>query len=157
MKMPDKQGVLLDRRRLLQAGAGLVSIAVTPGLARASVDEMQAAQESLFGNRSVQEGRVTLELPPIAENGYSVPLSISVDSPMTPEDHVRQIVVLSPRNPLPLIAQYHLGPRAGRAEVSTRVRLGGTQTLQAIAEMSDGSLYSGSAETLVTLAACVVL
>ena len=76
---------------------------------------------------------------------------------MTADDHVRQIAIFSPRNPIANVARFQLGPRAGRAAVATRIRLGGTQAVQAVAEMSDGSLWSGSAQTVVTLAACVVL
>ncbi len=105
----------------------------------------------------LNEGRVNFSLPPIAENGYSVSLDVEVESPMTEEDHVRRIMILSERNPVPTLAQFHLGPRAGIAKVSTKIRLAGTQTVLAIAEMSDGSLWSGTAATVVTLAACVVM
>lgn len=146
-----------DRRQLLKWGAGAVLVSAMPVRAHATPDEMAAAREALFGDRPINEGRVNLKLPPISENGYSVPLRVSVESPMTPDDYVKQIAVFSPKNPLPDIARFHLGPQSGRAEVSTRIRLAGTQKLQAVAEMSDGSLWAGTAETVVTLAACVIL
>ena len=146
----------LDRRRFLQAGAGAVLIATLPGTAAATPDEMKYAMKELFGDRPINEGRVTLKLPPLAENGYSVPLSVSVDSPMTMDDHVKRIVIFSPVNPIPKIVTFNLGPRSGKADVSTRVRLGGTQQVRAVAEMSDGTLWIGTATTLVTLAACVL-
>lgn len=150
-------------RRTLLAGCAQMGVLAVGGLALArrpawaAPEDVAAAQRALFGDRAIREGRVAVSLPPIAENGYSVPLEIDVESPMTEADHVVQIAVFSPRNPLPEIARYHLGPRAGRARVATRVRLGGSQAVQVVAEMSDGSLWSGSAETVVTLAACVVL
>ena len=145
------------RRRFLKLGSSGLAVALIPVSAFAETDDMLAAQAELFGDRPVQKGRVLVDLPPIAENGFSVPINIQVDSPMTEDDYVRQIVILSPRNPLPILAQYHLSPRNGIAAVSARIRLGGTQSIRVIAEMNDGTLWSGEKETLVTLAACVVL
>jgi len=156
--MSETQPSLVSRRHLLTGGAGLVLLSSLP-LARAHADQaqLQAAKLKLFGDRPVTEGRVSIDIPPISENGFSVPIQVTVDSPMTDADHVRTIAVLSPRNPVAELVQFHLGPRAGLADVSTRIRLAGTQSIQAIAEMSDGSLWSASRETVVTLAACVVL
>ncbi len=147
----------LNRRTLLTVGAGTVLIASSPLRSFAAQADLEQARRDLFGDRPVNEGRVSLSLPPIAENGYSVPLSVEIESPMTDRDYVKRVAILSPRNPLPLIAQYHFTPQSGRAKVDTRIRLSGTQAVQAIAEMSDGSLWSGSQETVVTLAACVIL
>lgn len=147
----------LNRRDVLALGTGTVLIAASPLRAHAEQADLDQARRELFGTRSISEGRVTLKLPPIAENGYSVPLSVEVDSPMTEQDYVKRIAILSPRNPLPLISQFYFSPSAGRAKVDARIRMSGTQSIQAIAEMNDGSLWSGSRETVVTLAACVVL
>ncbi len=147
----------LNRRDLLAFGAGTVLIAASPLRAHADQADFERAREELFGSRPVTEGRVSIKLPPIAENGYSVPLSVDVDSPMTEQDYVKRVAILSPRNPLPLISQFHFTPSSGRARVDARIRMSGTQSIQAIAEMNDGSLWSGSQETVVTLAACIVL
>jgi sulfur-oxidizing protein SoxY len=147
----------LTRRGLIAAGAGAVFIASFPLTSHAAPEDMRAAIAEVFGKEVITPGRVTLKLPPIAENGFSVPLSVRVDSPMTADDHVTEIGIFSPRNPIAHIAQFHLGPRTGRAEVATRIRLAGTQELVAVARMSDGTLWSGARETVVTLAACVVL
>lgn len=152
-----KQPVGIHRRTLLAMGAGSVLISVVPGVAYAEEADMQAAIAETFGARDIVDGPVTLKLPPISENGYSVPLSVSVDSPMTRDDYVKQIAIFSPRNPRPQIANFYLGPLSGKAEVRTRIRLSASQTLVAIAEMNDGKLVRGTAETVVTLAACVVL
>lgn len=149
--------ITLNRRSLLLGATGAVSIAALPLHAIADQADLEQARRDLFGDRPIREGRVTVNLPPIAENGYSVPLSVTVDSPMTADDYVKSVAILSPRNPLPNIAQFHFTPRSGKAFVSTRIRMSGTQSIQAIAEMSDGSLWSGSMQTVVTLAACVVL
>lgn len=147
----------MNRRALLSAGAGAVFVSFIAGRANAAPEDVLAAQKELFGDRPIREGRVTLKLPPIAENGFSVALTVDVESPMTDADHVKRIAIFSPRNPLPDVAQFTLGPRAGLASVSTRIRMGGTQAILAVAEMNDGTLWSGCAETVVTLAACVVL
>jgi sulfur-oxidizing protein SoxY len=102
-----------------------------------------------------QKGRVKLELPLLADNGNSVPMKVSVQSPMTEADHVKSIHLISERNPEREMAVFHLGPRAGVAEVSSRVRLAGSQTVTALAHMSDGSVWMDSAEVTVTLSACL--
>ena len=147
----------LTRRQIMTLGASGLVATLTPLSAFAEPEDMRAAQKEMFGDRPIQIGRVTLALPPIAENGYSVPIEINVDSPMSPDDYVKTITVFSPRNPLPVLASFHLTPHSGRASVSTRIRMGGTQVVTVVAEMNDGSLWSGTAETLVTLAACVIL
>jgi sulfur-oxidizing protein SoxY len=104
---------------------------------------------------SAKQGRVTLELPILADNGNSVPMKVVVQSPMTPADHVKTIRLLSERNPETQMAVFHLGPRAGVAEVSSRVRLAGSQRVVALAEMSDGGYWYGTADVVVTLSACL--
>ena len=100
-------------------------------------------------------GRVRLNLPALAESGNSVRLKVEVESPMTAETYVRRIHIFSEKNPRPLIARFSLSPRAGRAEVSTRIRLAGTQRVLALAVMNDGSAWMATAEVVVTAAACV--
>lgn len=102
-----------------------------------------------------RRGRVKLELPILADNGNSVPMKVTVDSPMSEADHVKVVRLISERNPEREMAVFHFGPRSGAAEVSSRVRLAGSQTVTAIAEMSDGSQWMDSAHVQVTLSACV--
>jgi sulfur-oxidizing protein SoxY len=128
--------------------------------AQASRDEYFAAfnPEALVKKvtgASAKRGRVTLELPVLADNGNSVPMKVTVQSPMTAEDHVKAIRLLSERNPETQMAVFHLGPRAGVAEISSRVRLAGSQRVVALAEMSDGSSWIGTADVVVTLSACI--
>ena len=146
------------RRELLAAAgigaAGLASVAsVRP--ARATPAEMDAAIREFVGEAQVRPGKVTLDIPGLVENGNAVPITVSVESPMTTEDHVKAIAVFNEKNPQPHVAVFHLGPRAGRAAVATRVRLANSQTITAIAQMSDGSFWSAKAEVVVTLAACI--
>src|ERR1700674_5487649 len=136
------------------AGLGLASlIHVRP--AHATPTEMQDAIRKVVGSARVGAGKVKLELPPLVENGNAVPITISVESPMTQADHVKAIHVFTEKNPQPDVVSFRLGPRAGRASVGTRIRLADTQTVIAICELSDGSLWCGSGAVVVTLAACL--
>jgi sulfur-oxidizing protein SoxY len=150
----------MQRREFLSAiggaavGMGLASaIAVSP--ARATPAAMEEAIRKVTGSARVTPGRVKLELPPLSENGNAVPLTVSVESPMTDADHVRAMHVFTEKNPQPDVMTVRLGPRAGRARVSTRIRLADTQTVVAICELSDGSFWSARADVVVTLAACL--
>ena len=142
------------RRRFLKMMAGAAALPWLPHGAHAEND-LQPLIAKIADGRAIEVGRVHLEIPPLADNGHSVPLTIHIDSPMTPADHVRTITLLSERNPRPLVATYHLGPRSGKAVVATRVRLNGSQRLVALAQLSDGSVWSGSAEVIVTESACL--
>ncbi|GJD51523.1 hypothetical protein OPKNFCMD_4278 [Methylobacterium crusticola] len=145
-----------DRRAVLSGGAGLLGVLlVRPAAARAPREATAAAIRRFAGEAAVRPGRVALDMPPLVENGNSVPLAITVESPMTEADHVRRIAVFNDKNPQPNVVTLHLGPRAGRAAVATRIRLSDSQTVTAVAEMSDGSYWSATADAIVTLAACV--
>jgi sulfur-oxidizing protein SoxY len=135
----------------------LGALAALPPQARANpVSELYlAARSDLARGRPIREGRVTLDVPRLAESGNSVPLKVVVASPMTAADHVTRIHILSEQNPIARIATFRLGPRAGRAEVATNIRLATTQNIHAIAEMSDGSLWEAASEVVVLLAACL--
>jgi sulfur-oxidizing protein SoxY len=152
--MSDNRAPGLSRRGALGAGgAALIALIVRPALA--TTQTMQAAIQEFTAGATIKPGRVTMDIPPLVENGNSVPLTITVDSPMTEADFVRTIAVFNERNPQPNVGTFHLSARCGRALVSTRIRLGDSQTITAIAQMSDGSLWSGTAELVVTLPACV--
>jgi len=143
------------RRRFLAWLASVASVSLLPTRSRAAENDLAPLIAGITDGVPVRSGRVRLETAPLADNGHSVPIRVSVDSPMTAAEHVVSISILSDRNPRPLIATYHLGPRAGRASVSTRVRLNGTQRVHAIAKLSDGSCWSGGADVVVTESACL--
>jgi sulfur-oxidizing protein SoxY len=145
----------LTRRCLLSAASGATLIACVPRRARATPETMTQAMREALGDKPVTVGRVTVDVPQIAENGNSVPLIVTVDSPMTPDHHVAAIYLFSDKNPSANIVHFHLSPRSGRARVQTNIRLATTQTVTAIARMSDGSLWSGTADVIVTIAACL--
>jgi sulfur-oxidizing protein SoxY len=153
---PTTHVMLISRRTLLrQLGAAGLLLALWPFGARATPEDVQQAIRQRIGEREPQLGGMTLTLPKIAETGNSVPLTVTVDSPMTSEDYVLRIHVFVPGNPEPVASTYHLGIRAGKAQISTQIRLARTQTVLALAEMSDGAVRSDAASIVVTLGACV--
>jgi sulfur-oxidizing protein SoxY len=146
----------MRRRDFLAAAGGLAgAVALRSGPARATPEQAQEAIRALVGGGNLRKGRVTLDLPPLVENGNVVPLTVAVDSPMSATDRVNAIHLFAGNNPQPLVAVLRFGPRAGRAVASTRIRLADSQTVVAVAEMSDGTFWSGSAEAVVTMSACV--
>lgn len=144
-----------SRRRFLSVLAGLVSAWLPAAAVRAQADPFAALVREFTGGAAVRTGRVTVDTPLLADNGHSVALTLRVDSPMLETDHVVSIALFSEKNPRPVIAVFHLGPRAGRAEVATRVRLNGSQRLLAVAKLSDGSCWTGGVEVVVTESACL--
>ena len=137
----------------LVAGAALPAIIVRP--AAATPTRLKSAIDTITGGAPVTPGRVKLDIAPLVESGATVPCTVAVDSPMTPADHVKAIHVLNEKNPQPYVISVSLGPRAGRAAFSTRIRLAGTQAVTALAEMSDGTFWSANVNVIVTLGACV--
>jgi sulfur-oxidizing protein SoxY len=148
-----------SRRKFLAAAGGLAAATLAPTVSaqmtRTPLNNMPEVIRRLVGTNPVNQGRVKLDIPPLVENGHLVPLTVNVESPMTEADHVKAIHVFTERNPLPEMATFRIGPRAGRARVATRVRLADTQNVIAIAQMSDGTFWSDKAFLIVTLAACL--
>jgi sulfur-oxidizing protein SoxY len=146
------------RRRFLGLAGSAAAIGVVPVVslrpAAATPDTMTAAIRNVVGGAVVQTGKVKLDIPPLVENGNTVPMTVTVASPMTATDYVKSIHVFNEKNPQPNIGNFYLGPQSGRAQISTRIRLADSQKIIAIARLSDGSLWSVSADVVVTLAAC---
>jgi sulfur-oxidizing protein SoxY len=137
----------------LAAGCAAARIAVGP--AAATPAEMQAAVAAVIGDAPLNAGKVKLDIPPLVENGNTVPCTVTVESPMTAADHVKAIHVFAERNPQPYVIGVTLGPRAGRARVSTRIRLRDTQNVLAVAQLSDGTFWSDRVNVIVTIGACL--
>jgi sulfur-oxidizing protein SoxY len=152
MKLPSST----SRRAVLGAGVSLVLVrpASAQVLGRAGGQLAEAIAEFAKG-QPVRTGRVKLDIPTLVDNGNVVPVKVTVDSPMTTADHVVQVAIFNDRNPQRDVAVFTLGPRAGKAEVSTRMRLATSQKLAALARMSDGSVWSDSVDVVVALAACI--
>lgn len=138
------------RREIVMAGLGML---LRPAFA--TPEAMARAVADFAAGSTPRTGRVTFEIAPLVDNGNAVPVTVRVESPMTPADHVKAIALFNERNPNTDIARFELGPRAGRAEVSTRIRLATSQKLVALAKMSDGSVWQQTVDVVVSIAACV--
>jgi sulfur-oxidizing protein SoxY len=150
----------MRRRGFLARGVALVTsplalFSVRRAQAQVVVESIVPAILDTTKGAQVKPGKIRLQIPRLADNGNSVAVKLVVESPMTANDFVRGIYLFSEKNPRPVIARFHLVPESGRAEVTTRIRLAGTQRVVAIAELSDGSFWSDVAEVAVTLSACL--
>ena len=150
------------RRRVLKgiAGGALMPLASPvfsqlPPTARPPLDVLVPVLKDITRGAQVREGRVKLEIPHLAENGHLVPLTVSVESPMTAADYVSTLYLLSEKNPRPIIAKIGMAPGTGRAALTTRIRLAGAQYVVALAQMSDGSFWAATADVIVTETACL--
>jgi sulfur-oxidizing protein SoxY len=145
-----------SRREFLigSVGIGLAS-ALPVESASATPAMLEEAIRNVIGEANLQAGKITLEVSPLVENGNTVPVTIIADSPMSKADHVKAIHVFNEKNPHPHVISITLGPRAGKARIATRIKLADTQRIVGIAEMSDGSFWTGEANVIVTIAACV--
>lgn len=146
----------VTRRTALAGLAGMPLLPMAP-VSTARADDSLAADaiKALTRGAAITSGRVAIVMPELAENGNTVAMTVTVDSPMTAADHVRAIHVIAEKNPIARVVSFHLGPRAGRAKVAANIRLATTQVVTALVEMSDGKFYAGTQEVIVTLAACL--
>jgi sulfur-oxidizing protein SoxY len=154
MRKPDHS----TRRQFLGLAGGAAVLGAVPLVtlrpAQATPATLAAAIRTVVGTAVVRTGKVKLDVPPLVENGNTVPMTVSVSGPMTADDYVKSIHVFNEKNPQPNIGNFYLGPQSGRAQISTRIRLADSQKIVAIAKMSDGSFWSTTVDVVVTLAAC---
>src|SRR3954452_6088221 len=146
------------RRQFLGLASSAAVLGSVPAVslrpAEATPATLATAIRNVVGPAVVRTGKVKLDVPPLVENGNTVPMTVSVSSPMTADDYVKSIHVFNEKNPQPNMGNFYLSPQAGRAQVSTRIRLADSQKIVAIARLSDGSFWSTSVDVVVTLAAC---
>ena len=144
----------MSTRRTFIIGSAIVALLpLSP--ARATPEEMQTAIREVTKGAPLNTGKVSLDVPPLVENGNTVPLTVTVESPMTEGDHVKAIHVFNEKNPQPHVFNARLGPRNGKAVISTRIQLADAQKVVAIAETSKGEFWTAHAEVIVTIAACI--
>lgn len=146
------------RRQFLSLAGGMTAAGAIPIVSlrplEATPAMLSTAIHNVIGEAPIRNGRVKLDIPPLVENGNTVPITVSVTSPMTATDYVKSIHLFNEKNPQPNIANFHLTPASGRAQVSTRIRLADTQKVVAIARLSDDTFWQVAADVVVTLAAC---
>src|SRR5689334_12037191 len=149
-------GVMTDRsrREVLALGAGALALAGAGMPAAATPPEAAAEIAKFTGGKTAEKGKISIDLPEIAENGNTVPLTIAVESPMTADDHVTDIIVVAEGNPRPGLATFHLTPLSGRAEAATRIRLAATQNIVVVAKTSKGQFYTQQKPVKVTIGGC---
>jgi sulfur-oxidizing protein SoxY len=147
----DRRAVLRTAGFGLMAGSGLLAL---PLGAQATPEAAQKLIGELVKGKAAQPGKVKIDMPQIAENGAAVPVTVSVESPMTSTNYVKAVHIVAEANPDPGVASFHFTPMSGKAEVSTRMRLARTQQIVAVAEMSDGSVHSARTEVKVTIGGC---
>src|SRR2546423_9172870 len=143
-----------NRRQTLALGAGVAAVAMfgaAPALAKNDADE---AIKKFTGGKTPVPGKVKLDLPEIAENGNTVPMTVTVDSPMTEQSHVTDVLIVADENPRSGVVTFHFSPASGVAEANTRIRLAATQDVIAVAKMNDGSFYMASKQVKVTIGGC---
>jgi len=147
-----------SRRRFLGLAGSTAVLGAIPIVTVLPVEATPAmlatAIRNVVGEAPVRTGKVKLDVPPLVENGNTVPMTVSVQNPMTANDYVKSIHVFNEKNPQPNVGNFYLGPHAGRAQISTRIRLADSQKIVAIARLSDDSFWSTSVDVVVTLAAC---
>ena len=143
-----------SRREILALGAGSAAFAIAGGAARATPEEATAAIAQFTGGKTAAPGKIMIDLPEIAENGNTVPMTIALDSPMTDADHVSDILVVAEANPRPVIITFHLTPMSGRAEVATRIRLAATENVTVVAKTSTGKFITAQKAVKVTVGGC---
>jgi len=148
----------VNRREVMKfVGVGAVTgivASLLPSLAQADAAMTAAAIKKVAGGKTPASGRITLELPQIAENGNTVPIGFEVDSPMTDSNYVKTVHIFAEKNPNPEVGSFHFTPGCGKAKASTRMRMAKTQNIVAVAEMSDGSVYMAKSEVKVTIGGC---
>ena len=141
----------LDRRRLLLVAA---SLAAGPVAALAATPSVQDEMKRLFGDKAAAPGRIALDIPAIAENGFVVPLGVEVASAMTADDYVEAVHVFADGNPNPMVGSFFFTPASGKAAFQTRMRLAQGQNIIVVARMSDGRLFSAQMQVKVTVGGC---
>ncbi len=147
--------LILNRRQVLAVGAGVIAATTLGGLSPASAANDSTDLINKFtGGKKPVEGRVKIDMPEIAENGNTVPMTISVESPMSAQSFVSDVIVVADGNPRAGVATFRFSPASGMAEVNTRVRLAKTQNIIAVAKMNDGSFYMASKQVKVTIGGC---
>ena len=147
--------VRLDRRQVLAAGAGALATALGVSMTPAyAANNAQDLIKAFTGGKQATEGKVKLDLPEIAENGNTVPMTVSVESPMTDASHVTDILIVADQNPRAGVVHFRLSPLSGVAEANTRIRLAETQNVIAVAKMNDGSYFMASKPVKVTIGGC---
>ncbi|MBN9047900.1 MAG: thiosulfate oxidation carrier protein SoxY [Rhizobiales bacterium] len=146
--------LMINRRQALAVGAGAVVLAGGFSVPAFAKNDSAELIEKFTGGKKPADGKIKLDLPEIAENGNTVPMTVSVESPMTEQSYVQEVLIVTDENPRAGVATFHFTPQSGVAEANVRIRLAQTQNVVAIAKMNDGSLFTTSKQVKVTIGGC---
>lgn len=146
--------LILNRRRALAIGAGALAVLAGAPLPALAANDSDERIKKFTGGKAPAPGRVKLDLPEIAENGNTVPMTVSVESPMSEQSYVSEVLVVADGNPNGGVVTFHFSPASGVAEANTRIRLAATQNIIAVAKMNDGSFFMASKPVKVTIGGC---
>jgi sulfur-oxidizing protein SoxY len=144
----------VSRRDVIILGAGAAALSSWPKSAFADAKEAADEIAKFTGGKTAEKGKIAIELPEIAENGNTVPLMVTVNSPMQDNDYVSDILVVSEANPRPGVAHFHLSPMSGKAVASTRIRLAATQNIVVVAKTNSGHFFTDAKLVKVTIGGC---
>jgi sulfur-oxidizing protein SoxY len=146
--------LIFNRREMLALGAGMAGVVAFGAPQALAKNDSEEVIKKFTGGKAPTQGKIKLDLPEIAENGNTVPMTVTVESPMTAQSHVTDVLVLASENPRSGVATFHFTPASGVAEANTRIRLASTQDVIAVAKMSDGSFFMASKQVKVTIGGC---
>ena len=146
--------LIFNRREMLALGAGMAGVVSFGAPQALAKNDSEEVIKKFTGGKTPTQGKIKLDLPEIAENGNTVPMTVTVDSPMTEQSHVTDVLIVANENPRSGVATFHFSPASGVAEANTRIRLSATQDVIAVARMNDGSFYMASKQVKVTIGGC---
>jgi sulfur-oxidizing protein SoxY len=146
--------LIFNRREMLALGAGMAGVVAFGAPQALAKNDSEEVIKKFTGGKAPTQGKIKLDLPEIAENGNTVPMTVTVESPMTAQSHVTDVLVLASENPRSGVATFHFTPASGVAEANTRIRLASTQNIIAVAKMNDGSFFTAKKEVKVTIGGC---
>jgi sulfur-oxidizing protein SoxY len=144
----------VSRREVIIVAGSAALVASLPRFALADAKDAAAEIEKFTGGKTAEKGKIAIELPEIAENGNTVPIQVTVNSPMESGNYVSDILVLSEGNPRPGVAHFQLTPMSGKAVASTRIRLAATQNIVVVAKTSTGQFFTDQKLVKVTIGGC---
>ena len=146
----------LSRRATLMLGTGAAALSVVGWGGRAQAGPKEAADQiaKFTGGKTAVSGKISIDLPEIAENGNTVPLQVTVDAPMAADNYVSEVMVVAEGNPNPRVATFHFSPMSGKAQAATRIRLATTQNIVVVAKTSKGEYFTGQKPVKVTIGGC---
>ncbi len=110
--------------------------------------------DEFVGKNPVSRTKVKLIAPKIAENGAIVPVTAEVDSPMSKDNMIKEMIIVIDKNPVPLVAKINFTPESGKAYFSARMRMGQTTQVRAYAKSHDNKIFYANKSVKVTIGGC---